>query len=347
MQKLKIFTANLIFLSITLTSQVNAAETDLAGYYLGRDNLAVLSSGTYKDLANPNLGKSTLLLQHVNHYHGMGVHSYSGDKAAPTIMDTSANNRIPEISSLEAPLALTLGKDLYADKLVSNRSESIYSNLSFQFVDALSGKATGSVEDVLFNSSSKRWNTLMKDASIGLQLISATPGLSIGDDKSTEVLTVGKTLGGDFLNNRFKPVFWVAKDAPVKTYTAEFRLVDLKDPTKNGGRFYFDFTNAPEPAAVGDNAQYDDKTGALTIQDVYVDGQHYQVQLEKRNETWVLKTAKLMDKQYHKVPYKYDTATNKLTVGKVKAMGKYYQAVLANTGNFVFKLESTAEVGMH
>ncbi|MDO9139946.1 MAG: all3515 family Zur-repressed PEP-CTERM protein, partial [Methylobacter sp.] len=234
MQKRKFFIANLIFLGLSFTSPVKAdADVDLAGYYLGRDNLAILTSGTYKDLANPNAGKSTLLLQHIDHYHGMGVHSYSGAKEAPTIMDTNANNRIPEISSLEAPLALTLGEGLYADKLVSNRSDSIYSNLSFQFVDALEGKPADSVETILLNSSAKRWNTLMKDASIGLELISATPGLFIGDDKETNVLTPGNTLSGDFLGNRFKPVFWVAKDAPVQTYTAEFRLVDLNDPGKN------------------------------------------------------------------------------------------------------------------
>lgn len=338
-------------MSIGLTSQVKAAEeVDLAGFYLGRDNLAVLSSGTYKDLANPNLGKNTLLMQHGNHYHGIGAHSYSGTKDAAIVTDTNANNRIPEISSLEAPLALTLGKDLYADKLISNRTDSEYSNLSFQFVDALDGKATGSAEEVLFNSSNKRWNTLMKDASIGLQLISATEGLFIGDDKNTNVLTVGKTLGGDFLNNRFKPVFWVAKNAAVKTYTAEFRLVDLKDPSKNSGRFYFDFTNAPEPAAVGDNAAYDEKSGMISVQDAVYNGKHYTVTLAQGGADlmlWNLKDVKLLDKQFHKKPFGYDTSTKKFTISNIKAFGQYFRVVLFDTGGFKFKVDSVTMVDEH
>lgn len=352
MQKLKFFTANLIFLSLSFTSPVKAAfDPNLAGYYLGRDTLTALNSGAYIDLANPNVGKSTLLLQHGNHYHGIGAHSYSGTKPAVTITDTNANNRIPEISSLEAPLALTLGSgSLYGDKLIAKRSDSGYSNLSFQFVDALDGKAVGSVEEILFNSSAKRWNTLMKGSELGLQLISATPGLFIGDDKATEILTVGKIIGGDFLNNRFKPVFWVAKNAPIKTYTAEFRVVDLKDASKNGGRFYFDFTNAAEPAAVGENAVYDAKTSIISVQDVVYDGRHFTVTLAQGGADlmlWNLKEVKLLDKQFHKGPFGYNMDTKKFTISNIKAFGQTFRVVLFDTGGFKFKVDSVTAVGEH
>lgn len=351
MQKFKFFTASLILIGLSLGSQAKAAsDPDLAGYYLGRDNLAVLSSGNYKDLANPNLGKTTLLLQHGDHYHGMGAHSYSGTKPAVTITDTNANNRIPEISSLEAPLALTPGKGLYADKLVSNRTDSIYSNLSFQFVDALDGKPADSAETILFNSSSKRWNTLMKGSEIGLELIAATPGLSIGDEKSLNILPQGKILGGDFLGNRFKPIFWVAKDAPVKTYTAEFRLVDLKDPNKHGGRFFFDFTNAPEPAAVGDNGTLDVNKGIISIQDAVYNDRHFTVTLERVGKDlmlWNLKDAKLLDKQFHKKPFGYDMEAKKFTISALQAFGQTFRIVLVDTGGFKFKVDSVTAIEYH
>src|SRR5690348_16557896 len=75
------------------------------GFYIGYDSLAAVASGTYAGLSNPNVDRLTLLFDHGNHFHGIGAYSYSGSASAPVVLSTNANNRIPEISSREEPLA--------------------------------------------------------------------------------------------------------------------------------------------------------------------------------------------------------------------------------------------------
>jgi hypothetical protein len=254
MKKNQLLSVLLIALGLAASTQAHAHETGLAGYYIGIDGRTNLNSGAYNGLANPNFGNLTLLLNHGDHYHGIGAYSYSGPAATPTSNDTNSNNRVPEISSLEKPLALNWGSgSLYSGKLTSqNNPSDDYGNLTFALVDKLDGHATGSEEQILFNSSANRWSSLLGNTSIGLQLVSATPGLFIGDQQNSNLFANGNTISLDtYLNDEFAPIFWTAANVPAGTYSAEFRLVGLNDASINSGRFYFDFAPVavPVPAA--------------------------------------------------------------------------------------------------
>ncbi|MGY6277247.1 all3515 family Zur-repressed PEP-CTERM protein [Methylomonas sp. MgM2] len=245
--------ATLVALGLSLSPSASAHESDLAGFYIGIDGRSSITSGTYNGLAEPNAGNLTLLFNHGNHYHGIGTYSYTGPAASPTVNDTNGNNRIPEISSLEAPLSLTLGSSiLYGDKLTSQNNPSEYGHLTFARVDALTGHEAGSEEQILFNSSADRWSNLLGDTSIGLQLLSSTPGLFVGDEQNDNLFANGDTISLDsYLDDEFAPIFWTAANALPGTYSAEFRLIGLNDANINSGRFYFDFSpvSVPVPTA--------------------------------------------------------------------------------------------------
>jgi hypothetical protein len=250
----KKLSASLLVLGLGMSASAYA-KSELAGYYIGIDGRVNIPSGTYAGLPEPNSGNLTLLLNHGNHYHGIGAYSYTGPAASPSINDTNSNNRIPETFSSEPPLTLNWGSgSLYTGKLTSQNNPSAdYGNLTFARVDTLAGHETGSEEQILFNSSSNRWSTLLGTTSIGLQLISATPGLFIGNEQNTNLFANGDTLNLDtYLDNGFAPIFWTAANAVAGTYTAEFRLIGLNDESINSGRFYFDFAPVavPVPAAV-------------------------------------------------------------------------------------------------
>lgn len=240
---------SLLAFGLSMSASAYAQKSDLAGYYIGVDARSTIPSGTYAGQAEPNTGNLTLLLNHGNHYHGIGAYSYSGPAATPTTNDTNSNNRVPEISSLEAPLALNWGSgSLYGGKLTSQNNSSEYGNLTFARVDTLAGHELGSEEQILFNSSANRWSTLLGNTSIGLQLISATPGLFIGDQQNINLFANGDTISLDsYLNDEFAPIFWTASNAPTGTYSAQFRLLGINDASINSGRFYFDFAPVPVP----------------------------------------------------------------------------------------------------
>lgn len=128
------------------------------GFYVGYDGLTTIVSGTYAGLSNPNADRLTLLLDHGNHFHGIGAYSYTGGSDAPNTLPTNSNNRIPEISSREAPLSLTTGSGLYAGTLRrgTDVGSSEYGHLEIASIQSLAGHATGSEEDVLFQSSNNR-----------------------------------------------------------------------------------------------------------------------------------------------------------------------------------------------
>src|SRR5690349_3565 len=100
-----------------LNSSAASRHDEGIGLYIGYDGLSTVASGTYAGLSNPNLNRLTLLLDHGDHFHGIGAYSYTGPATSPTILPTNTNNRIPEISSKEEPLPLTHGGGLYADTL--------------------------------------------------------------------------------------------------------------------------------------------------------------------------------------------------------------------------------------
>lgn len=233
------------------------------GFYIGTDSLATIASGTYAGLANPNFGRLTLLLDHGNHFHGIGTYSYVGSADAPVINGTSANNRIPELSARIAPapgaLALSAGSGDFAGKLVSGvLAEDVphheYSYLGISSIQSLGDGLPGSAEDVLFNSSASRWNALLDDVQIGLKLEYITPGLKVAANGDMDLFDAGNLYllgaGNDF---DFVPSFYTDAGAAPGTYTAQFSLVNLGSNlnVRDGGTFHIDFAVAapvPEPA---------------------------------------------------------------------------------------------------
>ena len=245
---------------------VHAAEpiraTEGIGFYVGIDSLATITSGTYASLANPNYGRLTVLFDHGNHFHGIGAYSYTGPGNAPSVSDTNANNRIPELSARIDPmpgtLALTAGSGDYAGLLVSGvlpetTPHHAYSYLGFSSIQSLAGNTPGSERDVLFNSSSGRWNAALDDVNVALKLEYITPGLKVAANGDADLFDTGNLylLGaGDSFD--FLPVFWTAANAAPGTYSAQFSLVNpgSNADVRDSGTFHFDFSVAapvPEP----------------------------------------------------------------------------------------------------
>lgn len=220
-------------------------------FYAGVDGLSTLISGDYAGMPNPNAGRLTMLLNHGDHFHGIGAYSYSGPVAAPVVNPTSGNNRIPEPSSAEAPLPLTAGAGSYSGKLVNKPGPSEYSHIDFGSIDELAGFTPGSPEDVLLNSSAGRWSSSISGAVIALELLSITPGLTVGTGTTLDIFSSGSPYvigSGD--NVDFTPVFWTDGAAALGSYSVTMRLVDLRasDGLAPSGEFSFDFAAVPEPA---------------------------------------------------------------------------------------------------
>lgn len=240
----------------------NDTDHDHTEFFVGLDNLNVLNRGTYTGLENPNYDRLTFLFAHreedptTNHFHGIGAYSYSG-LDSPTVNPTSTSNRIPEVYTQQPPLTLLPGKGIYSDRLISGLSNEEYSNLKIQPITSLKN-APEPEDQYLFNSSNGRWQPSLEGATIGLQLASISSGLNIVDSAGVNILkSVGDiyTIGSG--DNFDTPTFWTEAAAPLGTYSATFKLVDLatgnnRTPFKESGTFSLDFQvkKVPEPSAV-------------------------------------------------------------------------------------------------
>jgi len=227
-----------------------AREADGIGIYVGVDARTTVPTGALAGLPEPNFGRLTFLYDHGDHFHGIGAYSYTGAAPHPGVRDTNSNNRLPETFSMEPPLPLTPGTGLYAGKLRSDVGASEYSYLGVASIQTLAGFPAGSTETILLNSSGGRWASSLAGVTVGLKLLSATPGLHVGTASVSNLFAGSDTillgLGNSF---EFKPVYWVDATAPVGKYSAEFKLVNLNptSPYGDSGRFYLDFGVAAAP----------------------------------------------------------------------------------------------------
>ncbi len=249
-----------LFSRATYASPIPAGTFPL---YIGFDARPTITSGTYNGLANPNHNRLTLLMNHHDHYHGIGAKVYTGPAGAPTVVDSS-NNRLPETFSGQSPLDLTfhgpLGVGFYSDKLVNNPYDpdpfpDNYSDIRFRAVDQLSGAAPGSEPDILFHSSADRWSGSLAGADIWIELVAITAGMHVGTSVDPFALTTPGDrlqLGGAGL--AFDPTFWTFGVDPIgTTFSASFRLVDDTGTFGDSGVFSFDFESAatvPEPSSL-------------------------------------------------------------------------------------------------
>lgn len=253
---------SLAILGAIIPLQVNA-RPDYEHYYVGIDGREVLTFGTYAGLNNPNYYRLTFLSPHIeedptsNHFHGIGTYSYMGDVTAPTIIPTNTNNRIPEYFTGLSPIALVPGSGIFADRLITQRTEAEYTNFTIRPVSTLLEYAPNLSSDLLYNSSDSAWQGTLGEAAIALELVSVTPGLKVADETGIDLLTeAGDTYligqGDDF---SFTPIFYTDKSASIGQYSAEFRLLDVNNtnnrlPLPPSGTFIIDFQvqSVPEPS---------------------------------------------------------------------------------------------------
>lgn len=249
----------------TTVAQSLSNRPEYEHYFIGLDERTVLTSGTYTGLANPNYNRLTFLYPHIeadastNHFHGIGVYSYTGMPDNPSVISTSINNRIPEYWTEFPPLTLFPGIGVFDNRLVSQRTNSEYTNLKMRPVQTLLEYDNDPATQYLYNSSGGRWQSLLSEAQIALELVAITPGLKVANEQGIDLLdTVGDiyTLGeGD--NFSATPTFYTDKFAAKGLYSAEFRLLDLNNangrtPLLPSGNFIIDFQvlSVPEPSSV-------------------------------------------------------------------------------------------------
>jgi hypothetical protein len=253
-------------LSLTLVMVLGGALTARAvepHYFVAVDSLATLTSGTYAGLPNPNYGRLTFLFAHPSeenpsssHFHAIGAYSYAGPVESPTVIPTNTNNRIPELSTGDLPLRLLPGTGVFEGRLASRPTGEEYSDLRVASVQVLSGFPGDSIEGFLFRSSEGRWTAPLTDAVVALQRVSRTPGLHLAEATGAEVPPEGLHALGAGDTFRVAPVYWTERTAPVGTYSATWKLVDVgTGETRLGesGRFTIDF-RVPAPGDLdGDN----------------------------------------------------------------------------------------------
>ncbi|WP_407897729.1 all3515 family Zur-repressed PEP-CTERM protein [Scytonema sp. NUACC26] len=260
-----LITAPIILSTAFTPAQAHDASghSDETEYFIGLDSLQVLNRGTYTGSDNPNYGRLTFLFAHreedptTNHFHGIGVYSYSGDANNPTITPTSISNRIPELYTQQPPLSLLPGTGNFASRLISTATDEEYSYLTIQPISTLK-ESTESEDQYLWNSSDGRWQASLEGGTIGLQLVSISEGLNVANDSGANIFnSVGDVYAiGSGNGFSFTPTFWTSATAPLGTYSATFRLVDLgstnnRTSFKESGTFSFDFKveKIPEPSA--------------------------------------------------------------------------------------------------
>ncbi|MCY7316710.1 MAG: all3515 family Zur-repressed PEP-CTERM protein [Rubrivivax sp.] len=233
------------------------------GQYIGIETLRTIGSGTSAGLANPNAMRLTWLYDHGDHFHSIGAYSYSGTAAAPVVNATNANNRLPDPYTRTTPansaILLAAGSGAFAGSWASAVLPSSAPGYEYSHLDVVSIQSLNDMTpaaDVLFDRSNKRWNASFQGVSVGVQLVTATPGLRVAFGSALDLFASSSVLAlGSSNAMQQMPVFDVdASAADGSQYAAQFMLVNLGSNTnvREGGNFYVDFQVAqpvPEQAA--------------------------------------------------------------------------------------------------
>ncbi len=257
------FVTVLVAIAAGLVLATTARAFDV--YFIGVDGWNTLPRGTYAGLSNPNYGRLSLLLAHytpgTEHYHPIGVWSYSGSPSSPIVMNTNTNNRLPELYQRptgQEYIYMRPASGVFAGHYRTGLDpmEMEYSNLLIQPTGVLAGSSDERIQR-LYNSSAGRWRGTLGQARVGLQLVDITPGLLILLPDGTRILEqVGQVYEiGQGDSFAFHPVFALPFGSPMRVYSASFRLIDLNTspgytPLRDSGVFHFDLQPVPEPSTM-------------------------------------------------------------------------------------------------
>ncbi|MFM7577874.1 MAG: all3515 family Zur-repressed PEP-CTERM protein [Microcystaceae cyanobacterium] len=252
-------------LSLLTSSSLSLAQTGGHSNHhhlmIGRDNRAILPSGTYAGVSNPNYNRLSLLFPHLHDpvstsgFHGIGIYSYIGPTDNPTIIPTNTNNQLPETGQAP-PLSLTTGQGVFANKVVSGVTEqNMYSDLKMKPVAHLKEDLDDPFAYAIYHAGNDRWNGLLgDDASISIELVSISPGLGVANEQGQNLFS---NLGDTYLIGQgdhfsFTPIFYADPSTTVQTYSASFRLLDTnsnngRTPWLPSGTFSMNFQANPVP----------------------------------------------------------------------------------------------------
>ena len=93
------------------------------------------------------------------------------------------------------------------------------------------------------------------------------------------------------------------------------------------------------------NAIYDGFGRLLSIEDVQIQNEHFQVRLQlQKKKLWNLKTFKPLSTKYSGYYGQYDFVSQRLTLPSVQAFGGYFNVTFTNIGDYVFRLDQVEEV---
>jgi hypothetical protein len=249
------------------------AQAQFAEYYIGRDQRAtVAGTGTYGGLPDPNFNRITFLYAHTypttptsNHYHGKSNYTYFGPNAgaATTVQPYNGNasgaetgNFLPESGP---PIPLTYDSaGVFNNRFRTGLTPGVpFSNMRLRSVNSLSGFATGSPEQILFDSSAGRWNGLITGSNLNLVLVSTShPDLDVFDQIGNPILTGnGQSYNlGSGATLDFTPVLAMPGGTPFGNYWARFKITDTGTGNAGGpwgesGEFVMNFA-VPEPGTM-------------------------------------------------------------------------------------------------
>lgn len=251
--------------SLTLAA-AHAASGPIANYYVGIDGRQTLVSGPYIGRTNPAFGRLQLFYAHQfpetplnNHYHGIGAYAYVGDTNNPTIVETNANNRIPETYTGQAPLTLVPGGTNYPGKLVSAPTAEHYSDLTIRSVHTLRDHVAAGVTNawgwgsgpyvMFFSSGGTRTNPLA-GSRVAWELVEKSPALHVGvvGDEGALKNPGDRVLLGEGDHWEAKPIVWADESTPPGSYYVRLRLVDLNGLVPQSGVATFDYQVSGGPA---------------------------------------------------------------------------------------------------
>jgi hypothetical protein len=263
---------------------VPRADAVIYGYYIGTDNMATFSTGTYAGLPNPNHNRLTLLYAHsypvnpppgeidasINHFHSVGSLRYTGPAAAPGI--AFGNSRIPEGARPAIPLQQ--GSAAFAGRLVSTPlSDPVigeYTNLTFSPLSQLRAFHLNGIpnepEDYMYfgqvhptnpalstAASNQRFSTTsLAGSDVHFNLVSITPGLNVANSAGVSLYDAPGDefhLGDGDSFTLFEPHFWTDATAAPGTYSATFKMTDANGLFGDSGEFRWEFTVVPEPGS--------------------------------------------------------------------------------------------------